>query len=529
MVASSYSSIRSFFCVLLAAVLVCPVWADNEKTVRIKVAQYAANIDFVCKGGGAWDLGGKKGRLTGTETCKVTSVLDKKAVKRYHVMTVSVRPDETAELDKAVAQWRAAGWRVRVVMSGRPLYTEDGKTLINDNRRANIEVGVFDDEASAQALVDRLASQGKSAWISVEIVSRAQGRITLEVNGAAVAEGDDLLIIADQSTLLKNVEYAVGYSWHGFADRSYRGPISIRFGAHDALDCVLSTGLEAILAGVVPSEISANAQIGALQAQAVAARGEILAKIGGRHAGEGFDTCSEQHCQVFAGESAAATAVAQKIAPTRGVVLGKPAGGLVDAVYAANCGGHSEACHYVWSTPADPILVGVWDCENPPSLDLSEEEQVGRFIKNPPAGCFCADPAAEGSPSFRWQKSITGADWTKIESAIGVGKLREVTDLARGFSGRIYRMTFVGSTGKKTVMKELNIRKLFGGLKSACFVATWQKDAAGNINGVSFTGAGFGHGVGMCQTGAQSQARRGWSFDKILLHYFKGAQLKNIY
>ena len=78
-------------------------------------------------------------------------------------------------------------------------------------------------------------------------------------------------------------------------------------------------------------------------------------------------------------------------------------------------------------------------------------------------------------------------------------------------------------------MKELKIRQLFGGLRSACFVVTWQRDPAGFITGGEFSGAGWGHGVGMCQTGVQYLARAGWPFDRILRHYFPGCRLAKAY
>jgi len=120
-------------------------------------------------------------------------------------------------------------------------------------------------------------------------------------------------------------------------------------------------------------------------------------------------------------------------------------------------------------------------------------------------------------------------DWKAFESQLGIGRVKSITDIARGFSGRIYRMTFVGERGSKTVMKELNIRRLFGGFASACFVADYRRDAAGFIISADFFGAGFGHGVGMCQTGAQSLAKQGWNFSRILSLYFPGSTLRKIY
>lgn len=513
---------------LSGALAVSGAAVASERLINIKVAQYATTLEFTAGPGAVWDLGGKNGRIAGADLARVAGVLEKKAVKRYHVMTASARADETSKLALLEAEWRNQGFQARIFTVGRPLLADDGKTVLHDGRLGMVDVGVFNTESEAQALVDKLAAQGKSSWIYTEVVSRSQGRLTLLVNGQAVAEGQELYIVPEQTLLLKKVEYAAGYPWHGFADRTYRGKLILRWGAENAIDGVLNTPLETVLAGVVPSEISGNAQIGALQAQACAARGEIMSKIGIRHINEGFDTCSEQHCQVFGGESALALAVAQKIAPTHGCVLTESSGRLVDAVYAANCGGHGESNHYVWTTEPNPILRGVWDSATPPSLDLSEEKQVTQFLTTPP-DAWCKDASVEGGNNYRWQKTLSASDWNTIMNNLGIGRIRTITDIARGVSGRMYRLTFVGERGSKTVMKELNIRKLFGGLKSACFIADWTRDAAGFITGGALTGGGFGHGVGMCQTGAQSMAKRGHAFDRILSHYFPGSVLKRIY
>lgn len=499
-----------------------------EREIKIKVAQYPKDFEFNFPQGATWELGGQLGKINAGEKCNIAGVMTAKAVKLFRVMVTSASLSEEQLIAAAEEEFRSLGYSVNVVVVGQEFFADDQKTLLYDNRKAMVEVGSFNDKASAQALVDRLAAQGKSSWIYEEVVSLAKGNLTLTVNNQFKAVGEELALLPGQTVHLKKVEYGAGYAWHGYADRNYTGRMLVRWGANDAIDCILTAGLEYVLAGVVPSEISAKAEIGALQAQAVAARGEIMAKIGTRHAGEGFDTCSEQHCQVFSGDSVYSLDVGKKIAPTSGYVMLNTAGGILDAVYAANCGGHSEANHLVWTTQPNPILKGVWDHANPPSLDLSEEEQVGVFIRNPPA-CHCNNPNVEGGNRFRWNKAFTAAEWKNIETAIGIGKIKSVSDIARGVSGRIYRLTFNGATTSKTIMKELNIRKLLGGLPSSCFIADWKKDAAGFITSAELLGAGFGHGVGMCQTGAQSLAKQGWGFQRILPHYFPGSTLRKMY
>lgn len=521
---------RAIAIFLLLAFVVTGLAADAaDREIKIKIAEYATSFDFNCPQGAAWEISGTNGKINPADRCQIVGVINSKAVKRYHVMVLSASLDDKELIAAEQLKWQAMGMPLTIMTIGSEIYADDAKSVIIDNRRADASVGVFPDRPSAQALVDKLAAQGQSSWIYEEIVSLAKGTLTLKINGQTMATGPDMLLQPRQSIYLKKVEYGKGYSWHGYADRDYTGKsLLVRWGAQDAVDCILTAGLEYVLAGVVTCEISAKAEIGALQAQAVAARGEILSNIGVRHAQEGFDVCSEQHCQVFYGDSVYTAEVARKILPTSGQVLTEANGRLLSAVYSANCGGHSEANHLVWTTKPNPILCGVWDHQNPPALDLSEEKQVAEFIKNPPK-CNCNNPAVEGGNRFRWSKSMSSSEWKAVENKLAVGRIKNVTDIARGFSGRIYRMTFVGEYGNKTVMKELNIRRLFGGFASACFVADYQRDAAGFIISADFYGAGFGHGVGMCQTGAQSLARQGWIFSRILAHYYPGSILKKMY
>ena len=527
--ANNKLSAKLFQIVLLLAFCtsVSLVFAGSRE-ISIKVAQYDEFIEFNCLSGGAWELGETKGRIPSNSSCSLKCELKQSARKKYHVMVSSVAFAESDQAQKVLKQWQKVGYKCENLIFGKILKSTESQITF-DNRKIATSVGVFDDKNSAQALVDKLAAQGKSSWIHTEIISWAKGELELFVNNQFKAAGENLLIIPEKEIELKEVEYAAGYPWHGFEDRSYAGAVTFRFGAQDAVDCILKANLEKILAGVVPSEISAYAATGALRAQAVAARGEILAKIGIRHQGEGFDICSEQHCQVYKGVTKYSKMVEPKISPTAGYVLAHE-GKIVEAVYSANCGGHTEANHYVWTTQPDPVLSGVWDHSSPhPSLDLTEEEQVGVFIKNPPQNCHCAKDGVPGSHNFRWQKTINFTQWREIEGNLGIGRIKGIKNIARGLSGRIYQMTFVGQFGDKTIMKELNIRRLFGSVKSACFILQLQKDASDFVNGANLEGAGFGHGVGMCQTGAQSMARKGFDFKAILLHYYPGSSLQKWY
>ncbi|HNW36767.1 MAG TPA: SpoIID/LytB domain-containing protein, partial [Candidatus Ozemobacteraceae bacterium] len=487
-------------------------------------------LDCRMPDGGSWKLGPASGVIDGKAAVSISGNILQPARKRFHVMVESAPMREPRKVEASLQRWRATGRPVHTFEAGTISYLDDKTTISWDGRVLFIGVGLFDDRDAATKLVDELSGLGSSSWILEEVLSKTQGTVSLQVNGRRVASGNNGLQLIPAGTIeLKNVEFARGYTWHGYATRSFHGPLTISWGAQDAMDAVFETDLETILAGVVPSEISSNAAPSALQAQAVAARGEILSKMGLRHLGEGFDFCAEQHCQVYAGETAASRKLEPLLAPTRGMLLRNSEGAIVDAVYAANCGGHGEANHLVWTSPPDPQLSGVWDTtEKPPRLDLTKERDVALFIRTPP-DCWCSDASVEGGDKFRWRKSLSRTAWKKVEEAADIGRISDVTDFERGPSGRLFKITLKGEKGTKTIMKELAIRKLFGGLRSACFVADWKRDASGYLIGAEFIGAGWGHGVGMCQTGAQAMAKAGNSFNRILAHYFPGGKIEKIY
>src|SRR5207253_11403234 len=160
------------------------------------------------------------------------------------------------------------------------------------------------------------------------------------------------------------------YSFHGYETRTYPGRLFATVDASGSLALVAAVGMERLVKGVVPSEIFARAHLEALKAQAVTARGEVLAKVGARHLGDPYLLCAEQHCQVYRGAGAETAATDAAVDATRGEALfarvpGEPLGEggstvsrLVDSVYSAVCGGYTEDNDVVWGTPPDPSLRG---------------------------------------------------------------------------------------------------------------------------------------------------------------------------
>ncbi len=439
-------------------------------------------------------------------------------------MVGSAPAQDEKKKNEVIEKFTNLGFKTHKFTLGRP----PGEKL-PDNQIVFIGIGVFFAEEDAQMKLDELSAKNISSWIFTETIEPAKGSLQLTIGKKPVPVNfTDLQLEGKKGVKLLKVEFARGYSWHGFADRTYKSRIQVRFGSEDSLDCIEHTNLESLLVGIVPSEISAKAPAAALQAQAIAARGEMLSKMGTRHFNQGYDFCSEQHCQVYKGMQSCDDHIFNSIKNTWGILLLNNENRALDAVYSANCGGHSSANQNIWTSNADPHLQGVPDLIKHKPLDLTNEEQVKDYILNPP-NCWCGVQGVEGAGKFRWTQKLSSKDWNKVEEQTGLGAIETVDSFVRDVSGRIISLKIKGDKGEKTIMKELTIRRLFSGLRSSCFIVDWQRNKSGKIVSATFKGAGWGHGVGMCQTGAQSMAFKGKTFEQILLHYFPGAQLKKLY
>jgi SpoIID/LytB domain protein len=238
------------------------------------------------------------------------------------------------------------------------------------------------------------------------------------------------------------------------------------------------------------------------------------------------------HCQVYAGAGREDARASAAVAATRGELLVRDDGSLVDAVYSASCGGHGEDNDHVWGGLPDRALRGKLDGDEAlvsrlPGFDKIGDAELRSWLAMGPSpdGPWCARPK-EAQINYRWQKSI---DVATLQARAAVGKLRDVQVLERGVSGRAIRMRVSGESGDKEIRGELEIRRALGNLKSAMFLLELSRDDGGHVTSLSAVGGGHGHGVGMCQVGAVGMAQAGHPYGEILRHYYAGARLRKLY
>ena len=259
-----------------------------------------------------------------------------------------------------------------------------------------------------------------------------------------------------------------------------------------------------------------------------------------------FDVCADDHCQRFQGVTKIISDAAFKaVDQTKGIAL-LSNGVVCDARYSKCCGGLTESFENVWEPVIHPYLVSVVDYKFAPenfNLDFSDEENSEKWIRgNPHSFCNTSDRKIlshilvdydrETKDFFRWKVEYSQEELSSLikeKSGIDFGDILDLIPVERGESSRIVKLKIVGTKRTITVGKELEIRRFLSKshLYSSAFIV---KKIGKNIpEKFILYGAGWGHGVGLCQIGAAVMAEKGYNFDEILLHYFKNSELKKIY
>ena len=413
-----------------------------------------------------------------------------------------------------------------------------------DTRRRQVGVGGFERKDEAVALGEKLfKEQQLRTTIHEELVKLPSGTIVIHSRrGRRLHLAKDVVYFGTTrggQITVENVEHSRGYKRHGRETRGFWGHIYVVVDRFGKLSVLNSVGAERLLAGLVPAEIFSRAHLEALKAQAVTARGEVFSKLGHRHFAEPYHLCSEQHCQVYAGAARERASTTKAVRQTRGLLAVRPRETkrspleLVDSVYSSTCGGFTEDNEIVWDTPPSESLRARLDGNpNDPALapfkgGLNESNIRAWLAAYPPT--YEARSSFVRAKKFRWARTFTAARLNALMRDKGIGRVTNLKILGRGRGGRVTGIRVIGTAGSFDVLRELPVRRLFGNLNSGMFVIDLSRNGDGSLAQATFTGGGWGHGVGMCQIGAIGRAESGQSFRQILEHYYNGAVVEGLY
>jgi SpoIID/LytB domain protein len=500
---------------------------DGLPLITVEIMGKKKDVKLRAKGGVVVRPDGAGGAAIETEVGEAWSITaenTKPAVIHDWTVVETLAPEDTAGVTAAMARWKERGFEPRSFEIGT-VFGVDGEVI--DTREMRVAI----DPVAAGKGPARAAELGKRfglvTQVHQELVRRPAGTIVARSGGATIKNSSVLWFTAkrpSETLTVLDVPTGTGGSQldTGTEDRRYWGAIYITLDRDGSLLVANAVPENKLLAGLVPAEMYPDAPQQALEAQAIAARTELLEKIGRRNLTDPFLLCSTQQCQVYAGAGKEDPRTTRAVEKTRGMVLLRDGGGLVDIRYSASCGGHTEDNDHIWGGDADPSLRGRTD-DPKGGMSRVTDGNLDAFLDG--GGDAWCSKGKFGKGRFRWTQKLR-ADDLSARVAIDfpqVGRVSALTAKQRGVSGRIGTLTIKGNKGSVDIVGDLKIRRLLGGLKSTLFDVTKEGDV------FVFRGAGFGHGVGMCQMGAIGMATAGKTHDKILGHYYRGTHLHRLY
>ncbi len=387
---------------------------------------------------------------------------------------------------------------------------------------------------------------------------------------------DELIFLPNNEDVdafeLQNVTIGINFHWERKENQRFQGALRLIV-EKDGLTAVNIIRVEDYLTSVISSEMSATASLELLKAHAVISRSWLLAQIEKNkeiaetkvtystfHQSEeeiirwwdredhtNFDVCADDHCQRYQGITRASTEIVRRaIAATRGEVITSE-GKICDARFSKCCGGKFEEFQYCWEDVKYPYLKGELDDKGKGiDPDLTNEKEADKWIRtSPEAFCNTTDKHIlsqvlnnydqETTDFYRWKVSYTQEELSALifkRSGIDYGKIIDLVPIARGTSARLWKLKIIGTKKSMTIGKELEIRRTLSQshLYSSAFVVDKEEiDAEGVPARFILTGAGWGHGVGLCQIGAAVMGEQGFPYNEILLHYYIDASIDKLY
>jgi stage II sporulation protein D len=438
-----------------------------------------------------------------------------------------------------------------------------------------IKVGIYSNEKISFALRGQYSVNGIKLPEGDFIASLSGEKLSLHKDEEFTYSDEHILLEPkgrkDSYFTLRAVTIGVDFHWQRTEDQVFRGKLRLMaYGSNIIAINILS--LEDYLESVISSEMSGSSSEELLKAHAVISRSWLLAQIVkgnnlvkeekkynahfrtekeivkwyDREDHTNFDVCADDHCQRYQGITRASSpTVAKVIKATCGEVLSYE-GAICDARYSKCCGGITEKFENVWEPVVHPYLQKVNDnTSQRDQFDLNplDESSVREWILgNPEAFCNTTDNKVlsqvlndydqETNDFYRWSVIYSQdllSELVKKKTGFDFGKITDITPLERGSSGRIIRLEIKGTRRTMVIGKELEIRKALSKshLYSSCFIV--EKSEESNEVQFLIRGAGWGHGVGLCQIGAAVMGSKGYSYREILMHYFRGAELEKKY
>lgn len=448
---------------------------------------------------------------------------------------------------------------------------EASSTLYNKGKQPDVTVGIVSAQKIHFSLNKPYLAKGEKV-LGEQVVEFSEGGVLW--NGNQYSQLTFHPQSADASFSLSDVTIGVNFHWERKETQTFLG--TLRFVVEsDKIVAINELPVEKYLESVISSEMSATSSLELLKAHAVISRSWLLAQMKKRRevAESGnnffsftkkedtlirwydredhtlFDVCADDHCQRYQGITKETSPhVAEAIRQTKGQIL-MDGEEICDARFSKCCGGITEEFQYCWEDTPKTYLTAVRDIAlgvEHTLPNLTNEEEAEKWIRfNPPAFCNTQDKKIlsevlndydqETVNFYRWKETLSQEKLQQLiadKLKMDLGAILDMKAVERGKSGRISKLQIIGTEKTFTIGKELEIRRMLSDshlLSSAFVVDKYDKDEQGVPQRFELIGAGWGHGVGLCQIGAAVMGEQGYHYDAILLHYYQGAEIKKLY
>lgn len=435
-------------------------------------------------------------------------------------------------------------------------------------KEPEISVGIVNAQEIHFTLNARFLAKGETVSGNQQ-VSFEEGGILW--NGNVYRELTFTPLDEDSSFSLYDVTIGINFHWERQETQSFIGTLKLVV-YEGKITAINILPAEDYLTSVISSEMNATSSLEFLKAHAVVSRSWLLAQIEKRKAmskKQGdffsfvktdteyirwydredhtiFDVCADDHCQRYQGITKATNqSVAEAVKATRGQVM-MYKNSICDARFSKCCGGITEEFDTCWENKKYPYLTAVRDDKNDTAMpDLTIEEEADKWIRSTPDG-FCNthdkhilsqilnNYDQETTNFYRWKVRYTQeeiAELIRTNTKCDYGQIIDLIPVERGKSGRISKLKIVGTLKTLIIGKELEIRRTLSDthLFSSAFVVDKGQQQDDVPAWFELTGAGWGHGVGLCQIGAAVMGEKGYNYNDILLHYYKDADIRKLY
>jgi SpoIID/LytB domain protein len=437
----------------------------------------------------------------------------------------------------------------------------------------SIRVGLVDrcKEVSGEFLEIFTVNRREAAREEFRVTTEGGTLVMRDARGRVLASGHEIGCIAERGGrfMLRNVTIGIHFHWERNEDQIFEGGLRFLMREEGTIAVLNDILLEDYLKSVISSEMSGEAPLEFLKAHAITSRSWLVAMLerakrtgqsqrpqGGtdgpaeiirwytREDHDVYDVCADDHCQRYQGLTKIISTVASEaIASTRGQFLLYD-GEVCDARFYKACGGITEEFQNAWEDTPIPYLSSITDAPLRHEPIKTEADANAWIHSQPEAYCNTKNSVLlkqilpsfdqETTDFFRWTVRYRREELEQLlreKSGYDFGTIRDLIPLGRGPSGRIIRLEIVGSKRTLVVGKELEIRRWLSPshLYSSAFVLEFERDQAGDLGRIIIHGAGWGHGVGLCQIGAAAMCSKGFSAEDVVGHYFRGAQVKALY